>query len=281
MNESEAITEVPLSFEDFRQENGSPYWWASDLMAMVGYKNMGGFNKVVARAIKACLTLGISQYDNFTPVNREVKGEKIQDFKLTRFGCYLAVMNGDPGMPAVAKAQMYFVETTRKFELDVQGSEDFDRLGIRDEIKQGHTALNSAAKSAGVQDYARFMNAGYRGMYNMLNVDLARRRGVDSKSLFDHMGRIELAANLFRITQTEARITTRNVKGQLELEKTHFDVGREVRDMTTDNSGVPPEQLPMSRELPDIQRELKRGARKMLKADSTEKSKKEKPADPK
>lgn len=267
----------PLSFEDFKQENGISFWWASTLMTMTGYKDMVSFTKVINRATKACITLGISHYENFIPVTREIDGVDVHDFKLTRFACYLTVMNGDPKKESVAKAQVYFAEQTRQFEVYIQHSAELERIVIRDELKEGNRALSRAAKGGGVGDYAKFVNAGYLGLYNMINVDLARRRQIDPKTLTDHMGRTELAANLFRVTQTEERIKHQKIKGQTDLERTHFEVGREVREIVSKNTGTTPEELPVGRELPEIQRELKRGYKKMLLADKTSKKPKKKP----
>lgn len=263
-----------LNFEDFRNENGITFWWASDLMVMLGYNELSAFKKAIDRAMKACISLNIDWSDNFTRQDKD----GIEDYKLSRFGCYLTVMNSDPKKSEVAKAQVYFVEQTRKFEILVQKSEDIERLTIRDEIKEGNKSLSSTAKQAGVVDFARFANAGYRGLYNMHNVQLARIRSIDKKDLQDHMGRTELAANLFRITQTEERIKNKNVRGQTELEDTHYHVGREVREIILKNTGKSPEQLPIARKLPEVQKELKAGYKKMLKADNEDKkSKKKKP----
>jgi len=263
-----------LSFEDFRKENGTYYWWASDLMYMLDYKDMNTFSKVIDRATKTFITLGINHYDNITSELRDIDGKLCQDFKLSRFACYLVVMNGDPKKQPVAEAQVYFAEQTRRFEVYLQSSQELDRLLIRDEIKEGHAALASVAKKAGVFDYAKFSNAGIRGLYNMYNFQLSKRRGVDKNKLYDHMGRTELAANLFRITQTEERIISRNIKGQSNLEDTHFQVGREVRKIVEDNTGKSPENLPMEKEIPKVKKGLKDGYKKMLTEDKKSKSSK-------
>jgi DNA-damage-inducible protein D len=257
----------PLTFEDFKKENGMVYWWASDLMRMLGYKELKSFQNAIDRATKACITLNIPHYDNFLATTRVVDGEHQRDFKLTRFACYLTVMNADPKKPEVAAAQVYFAEQTRKFEILIQSSEEFERLLIRGEIKEGNKTLASVAKSAGVTDYARFNNAGYLGLYNMLNVDLARQRKIEPKELMDHMSRTELAANLFRITQTEERIKNFGVKGQRNLEQTHHEVGREVRGIIQKNTGRSPEQLPPQKKISEFQKQLKKGQRKMALED--------------
>lgn len=269
MSESVQPLDNSLNFEDFRNENGVTFWWASDLMAMLGYSDFGAFRKAIDRATKACMSLNIDCFDNF---NKQDK-DGVEDFKLSRFGCYLTVMNADPKKPEVAKAQVYFIEQTRKFEILVQNSQEIERITIRDEIKEGNKSLSSVASRAGVTDYAKFSNAGYMGLYNMNNWQLARRRNIDKRDLQDYMGRAELAANLFRITQTEERIKNRNIKGQANLESTHQDVGREVREVILRNTGKNPEQLPLARKLPEVQKELKAGYKKMNQADNKKKLK--------
>lgn len=255
------------SFEDFKNENGNTYWWASDLMQMLGYKDMKSFQKVLDRATKAFVSLNIPHYENIIAEQREMNGQLIQDFKLTRFACYITVMNGDPKKEEVAEAQVYFAQQTRRFELYIQNSYEIDRLLIREELTEGNKSLASIAKHAGVVDYAKFQNAGYLGMYNMPSWQLENRRGIKKGQLMDHMGRTELAANLFRVTQTEERIKNKKITGQSNLEQTHFQVGKEVRDIVQKNVGKNPENLPQEKELPDIKKELKQGYKKMLKED--------------
>lgn len=247
-----------FSFEDFRNENGICFWWATDLMKMLDYKDFKSFQKAIDRAIKACITLSIPHDDNFTSTTRDINGEQSKDFKLTRFACYLIVMNADSKKEPVAAAQVYFAQQTRKFELFIENSDQFERILIRDEIKEGNKSLAAVAKSHGVTDYARFANAGFLGLYNMLNVTLADRRKIQPGQLYDHMGRTELAANLFRITQTEEKIKNFSIKGQWNLEATHMGVGKEVRDIIIKNTGKTPEQLPVIQKfLPEMVEEEK------------------------
>ena len=259
MDELQQISEQGLSFEDFKHQNGIVYWLASEFLTMLGYDDMRSFRKVIDKTTRALISLGIDHYENIKPIDG--------DFKLTRFACYLAAMNADPKKPQVANAQAYFATQTRKFEMYLQNGNDIDRLLYRDELRESDKMLSAAAFNAGVEDYARFKNAGYRGMYNMLNVQLAERRGIEKSKLFESMGRTELAANLFRITQTEERIKSQHIHGQSRLEQTHYDVGREVREMVLRNTGNTPENLPQERVLPEVKKEVKRGCKQMQKID--------------
>lgn len=261
------------SFEDFKNENGITFWWASDLMTMLGYKDMKSFHKVLDKATRAFVSLNIPHYENIMSEQRLVDGITTQDFKLSRFACYLAVMNGSTAKVEVAEAQAYFAQQTRKFELYLQSNDEFERLLTREELTEGNKSLASVGKQAGGAnfDFAKFQNAGYVGMYNMPSWQLAKKRGVKKEKLMDYMGRTELAANLFRVTQTEERIKNKGVKGQANLEQTHFQVGREVREIIQKNSGKNPENLLQEKQLSEVKKEIKQGHKKMINEDKKKK----------
>lgn len=260
--------EAILSFEDFKNQNGITYWWASELAIMLGYASLSSFQGVINKTTKAFISLSIPHYENIISQSREVDGHLITDFKLTRFACYLLAMNANPKKVEVAQAQAYFATQARAFEVLMEAnSNEIERLAYREEISESYKSLSSAAKAAGVEDYAKFQNAGYLGMYNMENWKLSKKRGIEKSKIYETMGRTELAANLFRQTQTEERIKLQNVRGQKSLEKTHFDVGREVRDMVRRNTGKSPEHLEQEREIPEIKKELKQGHTALKKID--------------
>lgn len=257
-----------LSFEDFKKENGITYWLASDMMLMLWYPDMKSFQKVIDRAVKALISLWIDQFENIIPIKND---NDERDYKLTRFACYLSAMNWDPKKIEVANAQKYFAEQARKFELLVEWNEWLDRLLIRDEITEWNKALASVANNAWVENYANFQNAWYRWMYNMFNSQLAKKRWVDKKKLMETMWRTELAANLFRITQTEERIKNRWINWQKQLEDAHYTVWRTVRKMIIENTWTSPENLKQEEKLPEVKKKLKKSYREMKKIDKPKK----------
>lgn len=250
------------TFEELGKANGSRYWLEEDLQKSLGYVGDGSFRKAVMRAMQACLSLGFGCEDNFI-----LKDGK---YRLTRFACYLVAMNGDSKKPEVAAAQLYFAALAETFQNHVDHAEGIDRLLVRDEVKDGMKSLQGTAKSHGVQNYAFFMNAGYRGMYNMDLTRLASAKGLradERGKLLDRMNKEELAANLFRITQTDAKIKLDDIRGQRGLETAAFDVGQKVRKTMMDISGVAPENLPLAEPIQEVKKKLKLTNRKFKMID--------------
>lgn len=265
-------TEPIVSFEDFKNQDGITYWWASEVAAMLGYSSLTSFIPVIDKTTKAFISLSIPHYENIIAQIREIDGQQIHDFKLTRFACYLLAMNANPRKKEVAQAQAYFATQARAFEVMMEASSnEIERLAYREELSESYKSLTATATSAGVEDYAKFQNAGYLGMYNMENWKLSKKRGVPKTKIYETMSRTELAANLFRQTQTEERIKLQQIRGQSALERTHFEVGREVRDIVERNTGKLPEDLEQEREIPQIKKELKRGHTALKKIDKSPK----------
>lgn len=252
------------SFEAFARENGFRYWLASELAGMLGYSDMEATKKAVNRAMTVCMTLNIQVAENFQQFESE---HEKNDFKLSRFACYLTVMNGDTRNPKVAKAQAYFVglaETVRQY---IQEANSVERVLIRGEVSEREKSLSSTVHQHGVENYAFFQNAGYRGMYNMNLSALKASKGLKSGSLLDYMGKEELAANLFRITQTEAKIQKEGIQGQTLLSKAAESVGRDVRAAMIKISGTTPESLPLANNISDVKKGIKRTQKELLKLD--------------
>ena len=280
MTDIEKISEA--LFEDIKHldEQGNEYWTARELIPVLEYNEYRFFKKVIDKAIDACKSSNIKASDHFVRVHDMVAlgsgaERKIEDFHLSRYACYLIAMNGDPRKRAVALAQTYFAVKTRQQEL-VENydslSEDQKRLAIRHEMREHNKALAAAARDAGVisrMDYAIFQNAGYKGLYGGLGAkDIHKRKGLKkSQQILDHMGSTELAANLFRATQTEEKLRRDEVQGKENANATHYGVGKKVRQTIAELGGTMPEHLPT----PDKSiRQIERAQEKRLTAKDDE-----------
>lgn len=245
-------------FESIKHINeyGMEYWTARELMPVLEYKQWRQFSDAIDRAKKACETSGNRVSDYFADVRKIVKTgvatKGIEDYHLSRYACYLIAMNGDPRKKAIAMAQSYFAIKTRQQELSENFerlSEEQKRLAIRGELKHHNKSLADAAHEAGVEtsrDYAIFQNFGYMGLYGGLKAqDIAKRKGLKKgQAILDHMGSTELAANLFRATQTDEKLRRDHVKGKAAANTTHFAVGKKVRETIKELGGTMPEDLP-------------------------------------
>lgn len=249
------------TFEDIRhiETDGTEYWLAREIGLILDYRSWDKFLKVIQKAAVACKNSGQNEEDHFSQTGKMVdlgSGAKrdIQDFKLSRYACYLIVQNGDPSKPVIALGQTYFALQTRRQEVGDgtafgQLSEDDKRLALRTEMANHNKGLCAAAKDAGVMtslDYAIFQDHGYKGLYNGLGAKAIKvKKGLKkSQQILDHMGSTELAANLFRATQTEEKLRRDKVKGKLAANKTHHAVGAKVRQTIKELGGTMPEDLP-------------------------------------
>lgn len=260
------------SFENISKENSFTHWFARDLMIKLGYDDYSKFRKVIEKAIQSCISAQISLEENFLQVKRNIDGNEVWDYKLSRFACYLTALNGDTKKPEVAKAQAYFVKQAEILENYVKGFQNIDRLIARDEIKSKEVTLSGVVQRAGIESYGLFQNAGYRGLYNMNMSDLKRVKGLQPKDiLLDFMGITELAANLFRITQTEDKIRENNIQGQRALERTAEEAGNIVRQAIIDIKGTLPEYLPKEQDIKTIKKGLKAVNKDLKKIDKKKK----------
>lgn len=247
------------TFENIRHTNeyGQEFWYARELQQALEYSQWRRFEETIERAKTACLQSENIIEDHFANVGKMVSigsgaQREIDDIMLSRYACYLIVMNGDPRKQIIAVGQTYFAVKTRQQELVDnydQLTEDQKRLAIRDEIKRHNKSLAEAAQMAGVEtslDYATFQNYGYMGLYGGLKAqDIKRRKGLKkSQDILDHMGSTELAANLFRATQTDEKLRRENVQGKDAANRTHYEVGAKVRQTIAELGGTMPEDLP-------------------------------------
>lgn len=256
-----------LTFDDFANQNGIVYWYASDLAMMLGYNDMQAILKAINKAYAVCNNLNIPIIDNFIQVSSP---NTPNDLKMTRFACYLTVMNGNISNPKIATAQAYFANLAAEIHAVYQSPDEVDRVYLRGDISDREKSLSHIAHKHGVDNYAFFQNAGYRGMYNMNIKALKNKKGLfdDRASLLDYMNNEELAANIFRVTQTEAKIRNQNIKGQAALENAAETVGRAVRNVMIQNTGTAPEDLKLSQEkINKIQSNIKKTHKALTKHD--------------
>jgi len=249
-----------VTFESLRRvdDDGNEYWLARELMPALEYETWRSFRAVIAKAMTAAEQVNQPANDHFAEVGKMVRlgsgtERVIEDFQLSRYACYLIVQNGDPSKPVIAAGQTYFAMQTRRQELADdeafrQLSEDQKRVLLRGEVRDHNKQLVATARQAGVEtprDFAVFQDHGYRGLYGGLGAKaIHERKGLKkSQQILDHMGSTELAANLFRATQTDDKLRRDQVKTKTAANKTHEDVGRRVRQTIEEIGGTMPEDL--------------------------------------
>lgn len=267
------------TFESIKKidENGVEYWLSRDLAKILEYADYRNFITVINKAKEACSNSGNDVLDHFGDITEMVTigsgaQRHIDTIKLTRYACYLTVQNADPSKTIVAQAQTYFAIQTRIAE--VQQMEEYNRLSteeekrlfLREEMAKHNSQLADAAKDAGViepYDYAIFQNYGYQGLYGGLGAkEIHARKGLKkSQKILDHMGSTELAANLFRATQTEEKLRRENIKGKIKANQTHYNVGKKVRQTIEELGGTMPEDLPVAESIKSVEAKQ----RKLLK----------------
>jgi DNA-damage-inducible protein D len=261
------------TFERIKRVNpaGHEFWSARELARVLEYTDFRNFISVITKAREACANSGHTVSDHFVDINEMVSigsgaQRTIEDWALSRYACYLVIQNADPSKPLVALGQSYFAVQTRRQELadDEALKEGKTRLLLRAEMKKHNKNLAGVAKQAGViqpLDYALFMDHGYRGLYGGLGMrDIRERKRLKGKEhVLDHMGSTELAANLFRATQTEEKVRRENVRNKDHANRIHGEVGRKVRKTIHELGGTMPENLPVAESIKKVEsREKKR-----------------------
>ena len=271
---SELVKYSEQTFESIKHVNeyGEEYWLARELQPVLEYAQWRRFSDAIERAKLACKNSGFAVEDHFADVGKMVDigsgaERQIDDVMLSRYACYLIVMNGDPRKEVIAIGQSYFAVKTRQQELIdnyEQMSEDQKRLAIRNEMIAHNKSLAEAAQMAGIADqreYAIFQNKGYQGLYGGLGAkEIHARKGLKkSQKILDHMGSTELAANLFRATQTDEKLRRENIQGKQAAYDTHYQVGKKVRQTIQELGGTMPEDLPTpEKSVKQIEREVER-----------------------
>lgn len=259
------------TFESIKHtdEYGVEFWEARELMPLLEYSKWENFHKVIKHAMTACETSNNNVLEHFpefrkmVDIGSKTKRETI-NYHLSRYACYLIVQNANPRKKSVALGQTYFAVQTRKQELTEKEygdlTEEEKRFYQRSLTKKGNYSLNQTAKNCGVRNFDKFHNAGYRGLYNGETADdIAKRKGLRYREdILDNMGSEELAANLFRITQTEAKLKRDNVSGEDMANETHYNIGKNIREVIAKNGGTMPEELPKpNKSLKELEKEKK------------------------
>ncbi len=252
-------------FENIKHinENGIEYWEARELLPILGYEKWQNAEEVVMRAARACVNSGQDVDNHFTKLSKMVNigsntVREVVNYKLDRYACYLIAQNGDPNKkPEIALAQTYFALQTRRQEIFENLSEAERRLLVRNQVKTQNKKLHGTAKDAGVTIFGLFNDAGYRGLYNMPLAGIKKKKGIQKGDLLDRVGTTELAANLFRITQTEEKLKKDRVYGDYPAGQAHNMVGGAVRQTIKKIGGVLPEDLSAVKHIKELERELK------------------------
>ena len=258
-------------FEQIKKtdDNGVEYWSSRDLAKVLEYVNYRNFLVVIEKAKISCKNSGEVIHNHFVEADVMVKigsgAEKsVKTIYLSRYACYLIVQNSDPSKVVVAKGQTYFAIQTRRQEKVGDLVEDSKRVFLREEMKKHNKSLTRAASMAGVSNYAIFQNHGYRGLYGGLNMqDIHRRKNLKkSQQILDHMGSEELAANLFRATQADAKIRRENIQGEDNANSAHYEVGQKVRNTISSLGGTMPENLATPDSVSKAKTRIKKSAKK-------------------
>ena len=270
MNELKECTEK--MFEDIKHidEEGKEYWLARELQSTLGYHQWRSINDLIIRAKVACKESKYNVYDHFAVQRKMIKlakgaTRKVIDYKLSRYACYLIVMNGNPNKEVIALAQTYFAIQTRKQELSEKEysmlTEDEKRFYQRNLTRKGNYSLNMVARNVGVRNFDKFHNAGYKGLYGgEIANDIAKRKKLRYREdILDNMNEDELVANLFRINQTKQKLLKDKVQGESNASDIHYEVGKKVRKAIKDIGGTMPEDMPTPKKsLKELEKENKK-----------------------
>ena len=273
MNEIKEYTEK--MFEDIKHidEDGKEYWLARELQYVLDYSQWRRFENVIDKAKISCNNSKINVEEQFANVGKLSKRSnnaiiEISDYKLSRYACYLIAQNGDSRKEVIALAQTYFAIQARKQELSEKEynelNEDEKRLYRRNQARKGNYNLNKTAVNSGVKDLARFHNAGYKGLYNgeTANDIFKRKKLRYREDILDNMGSEELADNIFRIAQTDAKLKRDSVDNEYTANSIHYEVGKEIRNSIKRLGGTMPEDLPTpNKSLKELAKEKKENKR--------------------
>ncbi len=263
-NKSPQVIGPSKGFESIKKldENGIEYWEARELMCLLGYSEWRSFDEVITKAIVAAKNSNQNTENHFGRLTKMVRTgsntvRPIKDWKLDRYACYLVAQNGDSHKLEIAGAQTYFAIQTRKQEILDSLPQAERRIHIREGMRIENRFLFGVAKDADVSKFGAFNGAGYRGLYNMSLSEIEKKKNIDKGALLDSAGSVELAANLFRITQIEAKLKRDRVKGDDNAQSTHFKVGAKIRQTMKELGSEMPESLKPEKHIKKLKKNIK------------------------
>lgn len=265
-------------FENASHQDGVRYWVAHEFMSVLGYESWTSFQKVINKAMASCVALNVQIPEVFMPCNFVYEGKDHHSYRLTRFACFLITMHADSKKSQVAQAKAALSAIADTLVEQAIQRDALERLEVRDELKGGETIMSTVAMNAGLlpEQFGIFKDAGFRGMYNMPLQNLIQRKGAPvakGTTLYDFMGKTELAANLFRVTQTAERIKSTQASGLRQLSNTATEVGQEVRSVMMKSNGIAPEAIPIEEDIKKVKSRIKVAAKGMTKLDAPSKVK--------
>ena len=272
-------------FEDASRQNGVRYWIAHEFMRALGYDSWQAFSQIINRAMASCASLNVQIHEAFVQKTVLFDGREVASFRLTRFACFLVTMHADSRKPEVAAAKTVLAALADALVEQSIQKDALERIDVRQELKGGESIMSAAAQRGGLapQEFGIFKDAGFRGLYNMSLNQLIDYKGATlpvNRTLYDLMGKTELAANLFRVTQTAERISNTGATGLTQLASTARGVGQEVRAVMLRSRGIAPEHLPLEEDIAKVKSRLKSAAKEMRRIDSPPKPKRLKPPKP-
>lgn len=273
--DSRRIEQIKRQFDNAIQvvkEERIEFWYARDLMKLLGYTEWRNFENAIKRAIISCETSNIQSNDHFVEVNKLItagKGAKrsVNDYMLTRYACYLIAMNGDTTKEEIAFAQSYFAVQTRKQELIEERIAYIERTQARKRLKESEKRLSQNIYERGVDDdgFARIRSRGDQALFGGNSTkDMKAKLGVkDNRPLADFLPTLTIAAKNLATEMTNYNVESKNLYGEPDITGEHVQNNTEIRKMLGER-GIKPEELPPAEDIKKLERRTKSQDKKII-----------------